>query len=150
MGKTLALLCILAAPAGAYDLKGVGPGVDVAAARSAGLECMYSKCTGGLDILTWGGTVQAHYTDAGTVTDVTFDAMPHRYTELRAALVAKYGKPKNSGVVTKQNRLGAKIDSHVDLWEADGQTMLLDEYAELDSMTLTIRKTEPARINAGI
>lgn len=150
MGKTIALVCFLASTAGAYDLKGVGPGADVAVARSAGLECLYSKCRGGLDLLTFGGMVEANYTETGTVTDVTFDAMPHRYTELRAALVAKYGKPKSSGVVVKQNNFGAKIDSHVDLWEADGQTMLLDEYAELASMTLTIRQAEPKRVNAGI
>lgn len=150
MRRILALACLLASTAGAYDLKGVGPGVDVGAARSAGLECMYSKCYGGLDLLTFGGMATAHYTDAGTVTDVTFDAMPHRYAEIRAALVAKYGKPKSSGVVTKQNKLGAKIDSHADLWEADGQVMLLDEYAQMDTLSLTIRNAEPVRLNAGI
>jgi len=150
MGKTLALLCILAAPAGAYDLKGLGPGVDVEAARSAGLECMYSKCEGGLHLLTFGGIVKAHYTDSGTVTDLTFTALPHRYAELRAALVAKYGKPSSSVVLAKQNALGARIDSHVDTWtSADGE-MILDEYTDLETMSLILRRVQPATLNAGI
>lgn len=150
MGKTLALLCILAAPAGAYDFKGVEPGKDVAAARSLGLECMYSKCHGLVDVLDFGGTLEAHYTDSGTVTDVTFSGMPHRYAALRAALVAKYGKPSSSVVLVKQNKLGARVDSHVDTWQSADGVMVLDEYAELDTLALMLRQAEPLRANAGI
>lgn len=150
MRRIFALLVILAAPAGAYDLKGLGPGKDVETARSAGLECRYSKCTGGLDLLTFGGTVKAHYTDAGTITDLTFSAMPHRYAELKAALVEKFGKPSSSVVLAKQNGFGARLDSHVDTWQSSDGIMVLDEYAELQELTLSLRQTEPLRANAGI
>lgn len=150
MRKTLLSLCLLASTAGAYDLKGVGPGVDVAVARSAGLECLYSKCTGGLDVLTFGGNVKAHYTDAGTVTDLTFTAMPHRYAELKAALVAKFGKPTSSVVLPKQNGFGARVDSHVDTWTSEDSEMVLDEYSEIDTLALLIQRKTAARLNAGI
>lgn len=150
MVKKLALLCILAAPAGAYDLKGLGPGVDVEAVKAAGIECMYSKCHGGLDLLTFGGMVKAHYNDAGTVTDLTFTAMPHRYAELRAALVAKYGKPQSSVVLAKQNGFGARVDSHVDTWTSEDSEMVLDEYSEIDTLALLIQRKTAARVSAGI
>lgn len=150
MGKALALFLILAAPAGAYDLRGVGPGLDVEAARSAGLECMYSKCYGGLDLLTFGGMATAHYTESGTVTDITFTAMPHRYGELKAALVAKYGKPTSSVVLPKMNSFGARVDSHVDTWTSADSEMVLDEYSEIDTMALLIQRKQQARLNAGI
>lgn len=149
--KTLALLLILASStAGAYDLQGIEPGGFVEVAKAAGLECMYQKCEGALPVLDFQMSVRVDYDQAGNVMFLTASGMPHRYSQIRSALVAKYGKPKSAGVMTKQNAFGATLQSHVDMWESADSVMVLDEFAEVNELTLSIRKPEPKQANAGI
>lgn len=152
MRKTLALLCLLAAPAGAYDLRGIEPGKALdPSALPPGVTCAGQLCHGFMDVLDFTTVVDIIKGDDGTVLDVSASFTYLNFGKLAKALTDKYGKPKQSATVEKANAFGARTTSKMMLWEQDGYQMLLDERSgSLTDGALSIRVLDKPRQSAGI
>lgn len=151
MGKTIALLCLLASTVGAYDLRGIEPGKALTAdALPTGVTCEGHLCHGFLPVLTFTTVVDIIKDDDGTVIDVTASYGSASFAELSSALTAKYGKPQESATVPKINSFGARMSSRVRLWKSAGYQMLLDEHTDISNGSLSIRKLDAPQQSAGI
>lgn len=151
MVKLFGFLMILAAPAGALGIQGIEVGQPLGAVPASVTCSTYGICKGSIDVLTFGGDITFYVTQAGTVDDLTLTIPAHRYSELAAALKAKYGKPSDSGVIPLQNGFGAQINTHMMTWTAaDGSTATLMEYVTLQESSLLIRSKQTERKSAGI
>lgn len=153
--KTLALLFVLAAPAGAasFGVRDVELGkVLDSSTKPETVSCYMGHCHGSVDVLDFSGDLTFYtWPDSGAIDDITLVVSYQHFDSLAAALTDKYGKPATSQGLQKQNGFGARVSSRVLAWIAvDGSTMVLDEHGSLTTSVLTIRSKQEPRKSAGI
>lgn len=119
--------------------------------KPAAISCYMGHCHGVVDVLHFGGLMDFYVTPAGTADDISLEVSSPFYSELAQALIDKYGKPSKVDLVDMQNAYGARVKSHILMWEGpDGSTMVLNEYSSLKESRLMIRTKQVPAKSAGI
>lgn len=126
----------LAAPA--FDFKGIqlgGPATPEQILEKLGVTCgkgirTTQVCNGSVTIAREPATLNLLINEAGIVQRMDLSLSPAAFGAVAPELIAKFGAPNKTTSEVLQNRMGAKFDQVIHIWQGDRELQLTyDKYS---------------------